>query len=276
MTTPQLKIVSLNIASSFRDEATNPLHKRLNAISALLGDVYQNRCPFDMLCIQEVRASGSYTSMELIVEIYKMLRKIDPLINWEFNTQFTNMTVQSFRRVIFWNAQKYSLCNTDAIYIPNRKEPLFEYMIAVHQFTQQGTSGSRFRVMNVHAPLRIEEKQEYWKMISTMIDAADEFHTDQVMVIGDMNKFETEQHIFQNVLSYSYGDIHDLILPDMKTFYSFDSDLKPDGITHWESSLDSVIVRKGDVCTVDIVSTKDLDPRPTDHFCIIAKWNLSE
>ncbi len=271
MTTTQLKIVSLNIASSFRDEATNPLHKRLDAINLLFKNIYDNICSFDMLCIQEVRASGSYTSMELIIEIYNMLRNINPLINWEFNTQFTNADIKSFRRVIFWNAQKYSLNNSSSVYIPNKKEPLFDYMIAVHQFTHQGKTNPRFRVMNVHAPLRIEEKQEYWKTTTRMIDE------DQVIIIGDMNKFETEQEIFQNILSSSSNnEMHDLISPDIKTFYSFDSDLKPDGITHYESSLDSVIVHKSDICEVEIVSTKDLNPRPTDHFCIIAKWNILE
>ena len=91
------------------------------------------------------------------------------------------------------------------------------------------------------------------------------------IVIGDLNKFDADQGIFDCI----FRKHKDLISTDMETFVSFDGDRQPsiDGNigSLWRSSLDGVILDPNYFDgEVDITSTEH-PPRVSDHFFIVTR-----
>jgi hypothetical protein len=142
-------------------------------------------------------------------------------------------------------------------------------MIVKSFFYRVGNSSDipQFNIMNVHAPLRKTERCQYWIDIQRIM-------TPTSIVIGDLNKFETERE-FYDMLFSSYH-CADLIPPEQETFVSFDGDRKPskDPMLKgdlWRSSLDGVILNPTYLQgNVEIIST-EAPPRLSDHFFITAR-----
>lgn len=256
----KVNIFSLNIACAFRDENVNPLYKRLDILIEYIKKSHEQN-PFDIMCIQEVRPTGSLKAIDVI-------DKLRGIFGWEYTAQKVNPSANSFHRVTFWNQEKYSLHSTETHYTPNFREPQFCYALMKSNFveTNSETNEIKFNVINAHASLVLNEKKLYWEKIKSVANK-------KSIIVGDMNKFEEHLDEYNKIFNIETGFV-DHILPDQMTFYSFDTDLKSDG-THFISSLDAVIVSSEiKDCKVTIISTQ-ATPRPTDHFGIHAQVTIN-
>jgi len=264
-------IASLNIATSSRDEKNAPLHNRLPFIEQLLSNPW-----FDILCVQEVRGSGPFTAFDILMTLRLFLGQ-----HWEFYDQTSNCSKNSFHQAIFWNTKHWRHHHSEVWYVPhqplsahtlamfshpNQNSPIHFHLITKSWFTaiQSIHNIPSFCVINTHAPTSRFERIVYWKQVRSLMEPT-------AILVGDLNKFESERTLFDRIFCKPYRDF---IPPDLETFVSFDHDRKPEGDL-WRSSLDSVVVDTTYLqAKVEIVSTEK-EPRPTDHFFIVAQifWN---
>jgi hypothetical protein len=254
-------IASLNIASSSREELDIPLHTRLPFLEQLLC-----RPQFDILCLQEVRASGPLTASQVISLIQLFLGP-----EWEFYDQTANTHINTFHRTIFWNSSLLRHHHAEPYYISPQTHyngsMNYFHLVVKSWFTFASSSHCTptFSVLNVHAPMREKERIRYWKHTAQLMEPTS-------IVIGDLNKFESERAIYDSIFRLPK---YDCILPNMETFVSFENDRQPskDDLCPgelWRSSLDSVVLNTTYLqANIEIVST-EAEPRPTDHFLIVA------
>ena len=250
-----VSIGSLNIASAFRDEnGSSPLHSRLRLIQELLGDFSKEK--FSILCIQEVRPTGNLSAFQVIESIRSALGP-----TWEFFDQKINPSASAFHRTIFWDSSKWHHFRSVVQYCENKREPHFPYAFVISYFTTANSAinHAEFSVINVHAPIRAEDRIPYWNQIYSRVGG-------NCIALGDFNKFASEMMEYRSIFN---DNVTDLVSPETETFVSFSDDLNPKGEL-WRSSLDGVVV---DAChlraDVEVISTEEL-PRPTDHFLISA------
>lgn len=248
-----VQIASFNIACSIRDERDIPLYVRLPLITELIKKEKHN---FNILCIQEIRPTGTLTPLDVILEISKCLG------GWEFIDQKVNPSAGSFHRTTFFNPLLYSHQKTNVFNIENKRESHFPYMIMKSYFTKLNSLDNKteFSVMNVHAPMNIVEKQDYWNVVNNNMEL-------NCYTIGDLNKFEEHLDIYNNI----FTTFIDKIPQNIITFVGFENDLRKDG-TEWRCCLDSIIVHKSINVDFNVISTEN-KPRESDHFFIIGKIN---
>jgi hypothetical protein len=270
----KLVIASLNVASSRYEEKANPLCIRIPLLTEFLTTHYaQNK--FQILCLQEVRQTGPYSAMDVAIKFYECLCQIEPNVGWEFHCNATTSAPESFRRVIYWRSDQLSHESVENVQFQDDEDYEDGAFLPVHEFksTNCDYDSPRFTLMNVHAPVtRVEDKTEYWQTVAMAF-----FHKSCTIAIGDMNKFNEHVKLYKEIFNCGNNncDPYDLIDNGETTFYSLDTDLKPDGVSHWISSLDGFIVRKDKVekSSVKIIPSfiKDTTARPTDHFLIIGE-----
>ena len=265
---PLLTIASLNIASSGRDEATNPLFGRLPYIVEFIKEEQRND-KYSILCIQEIRPTGTNAhDKEYALQAFDVALAIKNALgkNWDFLNHKINPSDGAFYRAIFWNSDIYSHHSTNYTYTKNTKESHFPYIFTKSYFTtaKSKTNVPFFSVINGHAPMLKNDRIEYWIKLREAMDK-------NTIIVGDLNKFEAEQSQYDQIFS---GSVSDLIKPDTLTFVSFDTDRKPNGEL-WRSSLDACIIDHEyyGSSQVSVISTEK-EPRPTDHFMIKCSVNL--
>ena len=270
----QINIASLNLASSNRDEKSHPLADRLSCIEALFE---KTKHAYDICCLQEVRATKDLSAFDVILRIRQALGS-----NWEFHDQTVNTSCNTFHRTIFWDANKWRHHNTHAVYtndkpvlVPvagtcmfyeRKRQNYFPYLLTQSWFSRVGSKSHipDINVLNVHAPMLLEDRIEYWKCVNHLMDPFS-------IAIGDFNKFDDDRVLFNQIFRFP---IVDLVSPTTETFVSFSNDRKPSLVEGengelWRSSLDGVLVnatkQNG---LVRVISTEE-PPRASDHFLII-------
>lgn len=264
---PLLTIASLNIASSGRDEITNPLFKRLPHVLKLIKE-QQFANKYSILCIQEIRPSGSESEALSALSALDITLAIKNTLgpNWNFLDHKINPSDGAFHRTIFWDSTLFSHHSTNYTYADNTINPEFPNMFTKTHFALANAKNNNpiFNVINGHAPVAKNDRIAYWKIVRDFMD-------DSTIIVGDFNKFENEQSQYDQIFS---DDVKDLIEPGVLTFVSFNADRKTNGEL-WYSSLDACIVNHKYYyrSNVVIVSTEN-EPRPTDHFMIMCSVSL--
>jgi endonuclease/exonuclease/phosphatase family metal-dependent hydrolase len=95
---PIITISSINLATSQRDEIESPLYLRLPILSRVIGKVPW----FDILVVQELRASGPLSVNDVLRTIREILGD-----QWDFYNEPVNPSnPRSAHRTIFWNTMK--------------------------------------------------------------------------------------------------------------------------------------------------------------------------
>lgn len=240
-----LHICSWNIACANSDELRQPLYTRLPAIGALLAEK-----EIDIFCVQEVRATGSLTDVDVMIQLQSFL----PPGAWVFHLQAVHSGPTAFRRGIFWNTERVTKLQGQHIRVAN-------YMIQKMLFLINGTPHA-VAVFNCHAPMDRVEKNYYWSVLARHMHA---YEGTAKIAVGDFNKFEEDLDLYHTVFDEFTDHIQDT------TFTSFPGDYQPNTTKPWVSCLDSVLTLPDQKVETCIYPTTT-EPRPSDHYLIQVKF----
>ena len=278
-----VKIGFFNIASSPRDQSFDPLSGRIGILCDMIKDMHAKHS-FDFFCVQEIRPSGKYSALQLIMMISECL-------NMEFVYQRINAASNAFYRATFYSA-KFWPYQTINHYTPNSREPQYGRLALECQFMKSDTKESfgevganvsknipMISIINAHAPLD-GHKFDYYKLIAEIIHKREEANM-VCFGVGDFNKFTEQRGEYDNLLEET--NVVDHVPKESITFVSFPYDLDKAG-NIMRSSLDGFITSrrfadKNNV-KIEIESTDFLAmnedgilKRPTDHFLMVAGIN---
>lgn len=278
-----VKIASINIACSGRDEKLCPLWKRLPILCQLLAD---NKAThnFDILCVQEIRATGvsrndgdgPLSAYDVAYELAQALSDYKILTDWEFVIHKVNPRAGSFYRATFWNTSKWVCHDNRVINSANSEKPSQPFMLMASSFTSANSTNNQteFKVLNCHAPMTLEDKKLYWQLMHDLL-SADKSAGGKTVAIGDVNKFEEHLSVYRDILTAEFEDR----VVDVETFVSFEGDTMPDGISLWHSCLDAVVTDRCHRVAVTVVPTivaGSEQLRPSDHFLIVADVQFAD
>ncbi len=265
--THDVHIGTFNIACSRRDEADNPLHARLPALTAFIKEEC-SRANIGILCLQEVRATGELSAFDVAMAISKALG------GWDFVNHKVDRRPNSFYRTTFWNPAKYYHEASRPIRLSAYDKPDIHSALVSDFKSPCSENEFRFSVFNVHAPVEPEARLLYWKLFEHEFSRYAEYDQLYVIAVGDMNKFKEDEAQYRPLFSgvtpetVSPCALVDHIKPDTKTFVSFPTDVDTDG-QPFHSSLDAVItVASASVKNIGVCSTEV--NRVSDHFLVHA------
>lgn len=265
----KVRVATWNLACAGRDEKTNPLSRRLPLICDVLRKESKNS---DVWCFQEIRPTGSFTVIGVIMELLKALGES------EFGFHYTadNDSSGCFHKCIMWRLSLYNCVNTIATRTKNSNNPAFSFTYTESLLVDKDSIGTLhgFVVLNCHAPpCNAGDRVAYWERVVECVS----MNSRQIVAVGDMNKFEEHMPKYRSLLRESCCvDLINSIPNSIRaTFLSFDGDRTAEFKKRFVSELDAIIVIHKEVVKADVsVRKEEVDPvdekndshRCSDHF----------
>jgi endonuclease/exonuclease/phosphatase family metal-dependent hydrolase len=282
--TTHARILSLNIASAFRDESICPLHARL---PRLLDFLSLHRAEYDVLCLQEVRRTCDLSHLEVLGAIAKSTAM-------DFTYHAVNLRHPNgnpFYRATLYDPQRWVLVesrNTYCKFTGDEREDgtpaaMETYSVLSTTFDSLPDQDSaELHVHNVHAPNPRDKRLEYWERLMDFLwDDTRKNPQAVVVAVGDLNKMPEDRERYDGLLQDNW--LTDLVQKDVLTFRSFRHDVDKDGRL-FQSSLDGVVMaqcdaEKEDAVTARVLPTYDSEEqedlkRPCDHFGVLCAIRL--